>query len=268
MQQLHENYNVTGIVIWQQTNPKGPLKVRLQRYLHPGSLIRYLVARIDIACEKQTTNAVISELFHEIDFPYSFPSAIDCLVVEDINDIEAVEFVTRHAPNIVCVNGTNLLREPMLALVSSIPLGIINLHTGLSPYTRGGNCNLFALLENHPEWVGVTVHHIDRGIDSGDLILTAQVPMEPEDNYDIIDAKTFYLGVDLMVSAVRQLAQGRATRVPQWQKGKLYLRRTGYIYEPFQRYRVNRMLSRGLVKDYLARKSEQDSQVRLVGKIV
>ena len=55
--------------------------------------------------------------------------------------------------------------------------GIINLHTGPSPYTRGGNCNLYALRDGHPEWVGVTVHYIDPGIDSGELIRTAQVPM-------------------------------------------------------------------------------------------
>jgi len=207
-------------VIHREANPKGALTSRLQRYLHLGRLLKYVVARWDKLRTRSATRFVTSQLFSDDGCTSSFPSDIDTLSVENINNAEVVSFVKHHEPDIVCVNGTNLLREPMLGLVSSIPLGIINLHTGLSPYTRGGNCNLYALLEGHPEWVGVTVHHIDKGIDSGDLIITAQVPMESGDNYDIIDARSFRLGITMMVVAVRQLAGGRAARIPQWAKGK------------------------------------------------
>ncbi len=179
---------------------------------------------------------------------------------------EAVMMVTRTAPDVLCVDGTNLLRQPMLELIPRLRYGIINMHTGLSPYSRGGNCNLFMLLEGHPELVGVTIHHIDAGIDSGDIIVTARPDLAADDTYECIEAKTFRLGADLMQIALRQLVEGRAERVRQWDKGKLFLRRTGYLYDIELRVRVNQLLESGLLRDYLADRNRRDANVRLVGK--
>ena len=152
----------------------------------------------------------------------------------------------------------------MLDLLPEIRYGIINLHTGLSPYTRGGNCNLFALLEGHPEWVGVTIHHIDAGIDSGDLIRTAQTPMQTDDLYDHIDLRTFRLGNDLLVESLTTVAAGTAPRVKQWMAGRLYLKRTGFVYEPWHWHQVNKLLMGGLLRRYLADPNQYDREVTLV----
>jgi hypothetical protein len=53
--------------------------------------------------------------------------------------------------------------------------------------------------------------------------------------------------------------------VPQWEKGKLFLQRTGYRYEPWQRLEASRRLERGLLAAYLADREERDAGVRLVG---
>ena len=264
VRKLHNAFHVSGVVFYREARSKGSLGERLRRYIKPGNLARYLIARWDMRRTARAATPVVSALFDGHRNP-EVPRDIDIEFVDDINTRRSVDFVVRHAPDIVCVNGTNLLRRPMLDLSRQIPLGIINLHTGLSPYTRGGNCNLFALLEGRPEWVGVTIHYIDPGIDSGDLILTAQVPMDAEDNYDVIDARTFRCGIDLLEKAVRQIVEGSAERVPQWHEGRLYLRRTGFVYEPYQRYRVNRLLKDGLLREYLANKEARDSAVRLVG---
>lgn len=265
VERLHEAYEVTGVVLKVVPQEKGSLASRLARYLDPVALAKYLLSRFEMARSAKAAAGLVEKLFFKDGRPPAIPADIECITVADINSPEAVEFVSRHAPDMVCVNGTNLLRAPMLELAVQIPLGIVNLHTGLSPYTRGGNCNLFALLEGRPEWVGVTVHYIDPGIDSGDLILTRQVQMEPDDLYDHIDARTFRLGADLMVVAVARIAGGRAARVPQWPGGSLYLRRTGYVYEPFHYYRANRLLRGGLVRQYLKDKQKRDMEVKLVG---
>lgn len=120
------------------------------------------------------------------------------------------------------------------------------------------------LLEGHPELVGVTVHHIDPGIDSGDIILSARVPMEPDDDVETIEVRSFQVGIELLIEAARRLEAGTAPRVPQWEKGKLFLRRTGYSYEPWQRLLANRRIARGLVRTYLADQGRRDGAVRVV----
>jgi hypothetical protein len=120
------------------------------------------------------------------------------------------------------------------------------------------------LMEGHPELVGVTVHHIDPGIDSGDIILSARVPMQPDDDVETIEVRSFDVGIELLIEAARRLEAGTAPRVPQWEKGKLFLRRTGYIYEPWQRLMANRRIARGLVRDYLADQARRDGAARVV----
>lgn len=51
---------------------------------------------------------------------------------------------------------------------------MINLHISLLPWNRGADSNLWSFLENTPK--GVTIHYIDEGLDTGDIIV--QQPVE------------------------------------------------------------------------------------------
>ena len=259
-------FNVVGVVIYRPVSSKGSLGQRLRRLLGWGAAIRFLQSRRALRAELAAAQPLVETLFHRDGSGFTFPGSAAELVVSNINDPAVADFLRQHAPDVVCINGTNLLREGLLSIAPIIPYGFVNLHTGLSPYARGGNCDLFMLLEGHPEFVGITIHHIDAGIDSGDIILTARPDLAAEDNYAMIEAKSFHLGNRMMVVAVSQLFEGRAARVKQWQHGKEFLRRTGYVYDPFVRLQVNKILKNGLVATYLADKSARDKGIRLVGE--
>ena len=263
---ISQEYELVGIVLRIEPNAKGSLLVRLIRYINPVKLIRYLQARFFMLGETAKAAPLISHLFYTDGKPPSLPADVPIIRAEDINSLAVVDFINKLRPDVVCVNGTNLLREPMLNLIPNIPYGIINLHTGLSPYSRGGNCNLFMLLEKHPELVGITIHHIDKGTDSGDIIISARLELKPGDNYAMIDAKTFRIGIDMLLVAIKQLIEGRAVRIKQWEAGKLFLRKTGYNYHPYLRLKVNRLLKKGLISDYLRDREKIDAKVKLIGE--
>ena len=50
---------------------------------------------------------------------------------------------------------------------------IINLHISYLPYNRGANPNIWSFLDDTPK--GVTIHLIDEGIDTGDIIVQKKV---------------------------------------------------------------------------------------------
>lgn len=50
---------------------------------------------------------------------------------------------------------------------------IINLHISLLPWNRGADPNLWSFLEDTPK--GVTIHYIDEGIDTGEIIAQKEV---------------------------------------------------------------------------------------------
>jgi methionyl-tRNA formyltransferase len=55
---------------------------------------------------------------------------------------------------------------------------LINLHISLLPWNRGAHPNIWAILENTPK--GVTIHRIDKGLDTGDILLQEELVLDEE----------------------------------------------------------------------------------------
>jgi methionyl-tRNA formyltransferase len=63
-----------------------------------------------------------------------------------------------------------IIRKPIIEYLKG---DIINLHISLLPWNRGADPNLWSFLENTPK--GVTIHYIDEGIDTGDIIAQKEI---------------------------------------------------------------------------------------------
>jgi methionyl-tRNA formyltransferase len=258
---VSEEMELVGVVIQRGNVEVRTPWSRYRRFLHPAGLLQHLLGHWVI----RTEFAQCADVYERVERKAK-QVPVDCpvLSISNINDPKTVELLTRVQPDVVLLNGTQLIRSPLLNQAPGLRLGMINLHTGLSPYSRGGNCNLHMVREGKPEYVGVTVHHVDPGIDSGDLILTGRPELSPNDSFERIEASVYLLGIDLMIRAVRLLHEGRAQRVRQWTEGKLFLVRTGYGYQPWFRFEARRALKKGLVRDYLANQKQRDAGIRLV----
>lgn len=263
---LDDEFTVCGIVRQRSDRIRQRIISRIKQHGNPANFIRHVLIRLKLRQYEIQAIAYIQERFKDNQRGVEKGVDIAQIFTTDINEPAVVSFIKLHKPDLICVNGTKLLRQPLLELIDSVEFGIINLHTGLSPYARGGNCNLYMLLERKPELVGITVHHIDKGIDSGDIIISCRPRFKPDDNYETIDARCFYIGCEAMVQACEQLFSGRSLRIKQWQSGKLFLKRTGYIYEPSQRLEANKLIENGLLMDYLENRGEVDQDIRTIGR--
>ena len=73
---------------------------------------------------------------------------------------------------------------------------IINLHIGFLPYNRGADPNFWSFYEGTPS--GVTIHLIDEGIDTGDIIFQRYVNFDPQE-------KTFAQSYNRLIEEVEDL---------------------------------------------------------------
>ena len=103
-----------------------------------------------------------------------------------------------------------ILRAPLLAL---LPRGCVNLHSGYLPYNRGAYPNVWSLVEGTPS--GVTLHYIDEGIDTGDIIAQREVPAEPWDTAETLYARLEAEGLALFRESWPAIVLGAAPRTPQ-----------------------------------------------------
>lgn len=90
----------------------------------------------------------------------------------------------------------------------------VNLHMGPLPEYRGCNQFSFAILNNDSEF-GTTVHVMDDGIDSGDIIVERRFPIPPDCFVDQLYEKTFRESVSLFKECLPNLISGKFERTPQ-----------------------------------------------------
>jgi len=73
---------------------------------------------------------------------------------------------------------------------------------------------LWALANGDTE-TGVTVHWVDTRFDTGEILLQRVLPIAPDDTVLSLAGKSAALGAELLVEAVRAIADGSPPRVPQ-----------------------------------------------------
>ena len=98
-------------------------------------------------------------------------------------------------------------------LIDLFPRGCINLHAALLPYNRGWHTNVWPILDGTP--AGVTVHYIDPGVDTGDIIAQERIPIEPTDTGGSLHEKIIRRQVDLFKEVWPLLREGKPSRTPQ-----------------------------------------------------
>jgi methionyl-tRNA formyltransferase len=224
--------------------------MRLLRKLHERAAVAGLEAR------QMATYRAFFEVRGAPPFAVSGHSVIR---TRELNSPGVVRAIESTYPDVVLVSGTRIIRSPLLDVKPS--LGLINLHTGLAPYYRGGPCTFWALFNEEPEYAGATVHHLTPGIDSGDIVLSARASLDYTDSVASLDCRVIDLGHALVARALALLAQGLALRVPQWEKGRLFLYRQ---FTAAARLDLEGRLAGGLMERCLRRLREHPPAIRTV----
>ena len=99
-------------------------------------------------------------------------------------------------------------------IINIPPMGCINLHTALSEEYRGCYPATWAIL-NREKRVGVTIHHINEGIDTGDIIAQKEVFVADEDTGKTLYDKCTKAGVELFSEQFPLIMSGKAARRKQ-----------------------------------------------------
>jgi folate-dependent phosphoribosylglycinamide formyltransferase PurN len=115
-------------------------------------------------------------------------------------------------PRAVAVYGTRIISQ---ATLDAIDAPFINYHAGINPKYRGQHPAYWARACGDDENAGVTVHLVDKGVDTGEVIYQAPVAFERRDNIATYQYVQLSTGMDLLGRAINDALAGRlqTTRV-------------------------------------------------------
>jgi methionyl-tRNA formyltransferase len=137
---------------------------------------------------------------------------IDYLPIEDVNQIDSISRLIEYGADLfVSMSFNQIVKKQIL---EAAPLGFINCHAGALPFYRGRNILNWALINGEQEF-GVTVHYIDEGIDTGDIILQRMAEITDKDDYSTLMERAIILCADLLIESLVEINKGSVMRKPQ-----------------------------------------------------
>lgn len=158
-------------------------------------------------------------------FPSSVPSSAHDGVIEvsTINDPRVPTAVRASGAEICVITCTTKLSE---RTIREIGVPIINIHGGHLPDYRGCHCFFTALSERRFDAVGSTIHFVDAGLDTGDIIEVARPAIRVDDDAERLYCRAERLAAQRLVHWIEQIGSGaEVPRTPQVFRGRLVLRR-------------------------------------------
>lgn len=93
-------------------------------------------------------------------------------------------------------------------------MGTVNVHASLLPKHRGAAPVQWTVLQGDAV-TGVTTMLTDKGIDTGDMLLKAEVSIHPEDTAGTLLERLSHVGADLLIETLQKLKAGNCPREKQ-----------------------------------------------------
>ena len=153
---------------------------------------------------------------HEMAFPpvkeVALAAGIPVLQPQRARDEAFIEEIKSYQPDIILVAAYGKLLPK--AVLDMPKFGCINVHASLLPKYRGASPIQWAVL-NGDEKSGVTIMHMAETMDTGDIIMTKEVVLAPDETAGSLHDKLADIGGPLLIEAMDALETGRAPRIRQ-----------------------------------------------------
>lgn len=171
---------------------KNTLKVYVKEII-----LRILFKRPDWYSARRNVERKVAKIIPDIS-----KKNINKIVVKEVNDQKTEKIIKSLNPDLIIQCGAGILKEN----IYSIPrLGTLNVHHGIAPELRGVSSTFWAMYYGMHNYIGVTVHFIDKTLDTGIVILqkTTSLPFF----FDYVEAvfQTSKQGAPLLTKAINMI---------------------------------------------------------------
>ena len=167
-------------VIVESPEPETIFWQRRRRILGPLKAMSMQAARVPIKLRKLGAEKLIQEMIETYELQPEPAPEIEPILVPSVNGNDCRRVLKEISPKAVFVVSTRMISRLTLACVDA---PFINYHSGINPAYRGMFGGYFALANGEPENFGATVHLIDEGVDTGDILYQSQVEVDRRDNF-------------------------------------------------------------------------------------
>jgi len=215
---LYDNGFLQSLIVESQTIASGN---KIKWLLRNKNILTLPVIFLDIiafSVYSYTVNSRLNMFIKKEKHIKDFPAKAKRFYVSNINSDKSIQILSKEEPDVAVVYGTSILKEKVIKIPK---LSILNIHSGVVPYYRNVHSDFWAYLNKDFNRIGVTIIHLDKGIDSGDIALQRIIKMGKKKSLTTVKKDNLILAGDLIVEALQKVEQKTLPRIQQ--KGKHFL---------------------------------------------
>ncbi len=168
-------------------------------------LVKDLEVKISFICARyESKDETLKDLakFHNIDY----------LKDKNVNSDKFISILKKYNCDLFISMSFNQIFKPKI--INLTKYKIINCHAGKLPFYRGRNVLNWVLINDEKDF-GITVHYVDEGIDTGDIIIQKIFQITDSDNYKTILEKAYVECANILYEAVSMFKKGNVKAYKQ-----------------------------------------------------
>lgn len=155
------------VVLREDGPPRGAMMKSRARLLGWPTALGQTAANVVFKFLRKASARKIRAIETAFDLDRLDHGRIPTVRIGSVNADQCRDALERLDPAVVVVYSTAIIRK---ATLDCVPAPFINYHAGINPKYRGQDPAYWALVEGDPDHAGVTIHLVDEGVDTGEVL--------------------------------------------------------------------------------------------------
>lgn len=199
---VSKEYKIDQVLMTDAPSKKKMIKRRIKKLGLFNVMNQLLFQVIIVKTLKLLNNAKVKKRLKELKLDGTPISEEILINVGTVNSKKTIETIKELNPDVIIVNGTAIILSKVLNSSNAI---FMNTHVGITPEYRGVHGGYWALRNNDKENFGVTVHAVDKGIDTGSIIYQERTKVKKDDNFLTYPFYQYALAIPLLHQALKDI---------------------------------------------------------------
>ncbi len=128
--------------------------------------------------------------------------ALNVICVKNLHSRESLERIRNAGPDIIILGQSGIVKKEILDIAK---IGVLNAHPGIVPQYRGIDSFQWAAYYNDFERIGISVHWVNKGVDSGNVITVIKYKFTGKEKFSNFEETLYKICIDELVEVTKRL---------------------------------------------------------------
>lgn len=203
---INSEYTIEKVIVEESQSSTQLIKRRIKK-LGIIKVIGQVLFKIFVVTNLNKKGAKrVSEIKQKYNLDNSKVPSSKLINVSSVNRSEVRELLEKINPDLILVNGTRIISK---ATINCVNAPYINIHVGITPKYRGVHGGYWAVQNNDLDLFGVTLHYIDEGVDTGQVIEQKVIKITDYDSFVTYPYLQIAEGIELVKRNIDEILEGK-----------------------------------------------------------